>query len=264
MESSLSLKYTDIAGEVGLFLGYGRGSDHGDTAWTSQQRAAIDSCVRSGLRQFYFPPPLDQGGVSYDWSFLKPTTTLTLPSGQDWVDLPDDFGGIEGRLNLTSGTGFYPVQIVGEGSIRQRHAERDGATGRPEYAAVRPKKGTDKQKGQRFQLYFFPGADDDHEVSLTYYILADCLSGDRPYAYGGMMHAETILESCLAIAEQRLDDAASVHSMKFQERLAASISQDRKFKPQLLGYNGDHSDGWTRNRRFWTDPLITFDGVDPS
>lgn len=265
MESTLSLKFTDLTGEVGLFLGYGRGADNGDSAWSSQQTATIEAIVRSGLRQFYFPPPLDDGGSSYDWSFLKPYASLTLASGASTVPLPEDFGGFEGQVSVTSSgsTRPWPVKLYNEGQIVEAYAKTPTASGPPQMAALRPLRGTQDKRGQRYNLYVYPLADQAYTLLFAYYILADALSGTRPYAYGGMAHVETILESCLAIAEQRLDDASTVHSAKFMERLAASISLDRRNKAQTLGYNRDHSDMvdmWDRRGRMgWNG--ITVNGV---
>jgi hypothetical protein len=246
-ESTLSLKLSDLAAEVGLFLGYGRGAEFADVAWSAHQAAAIESIVRSGLRQFYYPPPLDNSGSAYEWSFLKPVADLTLAAAGSVVTLPDDFGGFDGDVTVTTdGAGWCPLQLVGEGLVRQRHAEASTSTGRPQMASVRPVKGTGPTRGQRFELYLWPAADGEYALRAAYYLIPEALTGARPYAYGGAPHVETILESCLAIAEQRLDDASSVHSEKFKERLAASVSHDRRLKPQLLGYNGDRSDrrGW--------------------
>ena len=263
MESTLSLKYSDLAGEVGLFLGFGRGADNGDTPWTTKQQAAIDSCVKSGLRNFYFPPPVEGSQSSYDWSFLKPTRSLPFASGVSTVALPDDFGGFEGPITISSTTASVPwdVPLVGEGSVRQKHAEQPAATGRPVMAAIQPLKGTTQGEGQRFQLALWPLADQAYTLQFAYYILADCLTGSRPYAYGGAAHVETILESCLAIAEQRLDDASSVHTMKFAERLLASISLDRRYKPQRLGQNLDRSD-WREMRSRHCGNGVTLNGIE--
>lgn len=266
MESTLSLRKSDLEAEIGHFLGYGRGADNGGTTWDSYQSGDIDSCLKSGLRSFYFPPVAEGRGDAYDWSFLRPTRTLTLVSGDSTLNLPDDFGGIEGDITMTStaSSAYYPIPVVGEGTVRGRYASLSSTeTGRPELAAVQPIKGTGAAHGQRFQLYVWPIADADYSLSFTYYIHPDALTGNSPYAYGGMAHAETILESCLAIAEQRLDDASAIHSAKFQERLAASIAVDRRLKPQLLGYNGDGSDdyGCWRQRGTLYNDLVTFNGT---
>lgn len=260
MESSLSLKLSDLEAEVGLFLGYGRGEDFDDTPWSDHQAAAIASCVRSGLRQFYFPPPL-QGAV-HEWSFLKPTATLTLASGDTTVDLPDDFGGLEGPLAVFAEDATRPWIVPVTGLVRQ--VTGDGTeTGYPKYAEIEPLKGTGSQRSSRYRLAFWPTADEDYTIKLKYSILPEALTGDRPYAYGGAPHAETILESCLAIAEERLDDMQGVHKAKFAERLLASLHQDRKARPQALGYNADRSDGSARGwrRRRDSDFTVTFDDV---
>lgn len=267
MESSLGLKRSDIEGEVAFFLGFGRGADNGDTAWTSRQTAAIEFCVRSGLRQFYFPPPL--GGPGHDWSFLKPFGSFTLASGEKTAEMPDDFGGLIGMIHITDADDNrpYPVKIYNEGQIKAAYAIAPDASGAPMMAALQIPKKMDKLSSQRARLYFYPEADQAYDFECQYYLLPQALSGDQPYCYGGMAHVETILESCLAIAEQRLDDAQGVHTAKFMERLAASIDLDRRSKAQVLGYNHDRSDGRARYDRRWVHSLetvTTFDGVTPS
>lgn len=267
MESTLALQYQDLMGEVGLFLGWGRGAYFGDTAWDTRQQNIIDRTVASGLRQFYYPPPAQGMTGSYDWSFLKPTALLDFPPGVDLIPLPDDFGGFEGPLTLqTTGSTAQPWRIEwrNEGDIRRMYSLTPSQTGPPIYASETPVKGTVATAGQRFQLLIFPVADMDYTLQCQYYIHPDYLSGAFPYAYGGPAHAETILESCLAIAEERLDDVAKgqgPHGIKFMERLLASISMDRRHKPQKIGRNLDRSDddgrrgnphdwGWSPNNTY--------------
>lgn len=248
-ESSLALQYKDLKAEVGLFLGYGRGAEFSETTWSTAQTTTIDSIVRSGLRQFYWPPPEAPGRPGYDWSFLKPSVQLGLASGATVVTLPDDFGGFEGQIALvSSGQIPCPIPLVGEGLVRQKHAELT-TEGKPQIAAVQPLKGTGTTAGQRFQLYVWPTADAAYTLAFTYYVNPEWLDTAFPYHWGGAMHSETVLESCLAIAEQRLDDRAEVHTAKFRERLAASIQADRKLKPQVLGMNLDRSDGRYYDRK---------------
>lgn len=265
-ESSLSLSFDDLCAEVADFLGYGRGIKFGEKAWTQKQQNNIETSVKSGCRQFYFPPPVGNEPAAYEWSFLRPVGTVSLASGDQSIELPDDFGGFDGPITITTTSGqvCYIIPLVGEGLVRRRYTDDPNSSGQPEIAAVQPIKGTTATKGQRFQLSFFPAANQAYTLEFPYTILADCLSGSRPYAYGGMAHAETILESCLAIAEQRIDDAASIHTAKWMERLAASMSLDRKFKAQALGYNDDRSDGrrgWGRYPRRRDNYSVTFNGV---
>lgn len=278
MESTLSLAVTDLESEIGDFLGYGRGALAGDSAWDVRTQLQITALRNSGLRQFYYPPPPEGQEGSYDWSFLRPFVTLSLPANVDkttppgktsLVSLPDDFGGFEGQIYVSDigGSSYQPVPLVGPGLIQDEFARVPSITGRPKLAALVPIKGTTPTAGQRFALSVFPKSDGAYLVTFQYYVHPDALSGVMPYAYGGMAHAETILESCLAIAEQRRDDAMGVHTAKFMERLSASISHDRRNKPQLLGYNGDRSDQRAMiglgNTRYWQNSPISVNGVIP-
>lgn len=264
-ESTLALSYNDLAGEVGTFLGYGRGVAFGDPAWTTQQQNVIDSCVRSGLRKFYFPEPMEGSSSPYDWSFLKPTVTVDYPVNAQTIPLPDDFGQFEGDLTLFSTTfqSWWTIPRVSEAAVRQQYSTTPLSSGRPLLASLQVLRGTTATQGQRWQLFLFPPADQDYKLQFQYYVLADYLNGAFPYPLGGMAHAETILEACLSVAEQRVDDSMTVHSMAFMERLVASIGLDRRNKPQLLGQNRDRSDEhharWRGDQHGWS--LVTVNGV---
>lgn len=263
-ESTLAVAYRDLRADVAFFLGYGRGEDFGDKKFTKAQENDLAVVLKSGLRQFYNPPPMN--GVVYRWSFLRPVADLTLASGENTVALPDDFAGFEGRITVsgTQSQSFWAVTITGEGRIREMFARLPGASGQPQYAAEQVLKGTNINEGQRRQLFVYPTADGDYTLTVAYYILPDFLSGTKPYAYGGAQHAETLLESCLAIAEQKLDDAMGVHTEKFHERLAASIAADQASKPANLGYNADRSDGregWLNWRQGYLNSQVGYNGT---
>jgi hypothetical protein len=81
-ESSLSIGLPELRQEVGFYLGYGRGVN---TAWTASQLTEIDGYIQSGVRRVYYPPasPMIVNGKAtltsgYEWSWLHPTSTLTL------------------------------------------------------------------------------------------------------------------------------------------------------------------------------------------
>ena len=256
-ESTLNLKKTDLEQKVGRFLGYGDGITK---AWTVNQTAGVRDCVESGLRRFYYPTE------PYSWSFLRPTATISLLSGEQTVTLPDDFGNPEGDITITTtgGQTWWPLQLVGEGQLRNRYSQSPSTTGRPIAVALRPQKGTELLRSQRFEFFFWPIADQDYTLECVYSLLMDALTSTHPYCYGGAAHAETILESCLAVAESRLDDSMTVHALEFQRRMAASIALDRRSKPAHLGYNGDRSDNVRRWNRVNPHYLgrITYNGQE--
>lgn len=264
MESTLSVKRAELAAQTGVFLGYGRGADYGETAWTTKQQGIIDFCVNSGCRQVYFPPVI--GGVIHEWSFLKPIRSLTLLEGASTIDLPDDFSSIDGKIMLsTSGANsFISVEVVGVAAVYARHAAFPDSSGRPVIACQEPMKGTSQNEGQRWQLKTWPSADQDYTVQIRYYLLPNATNGERPYVYGGAAHSETFLASCIAAAELYQDDMRGPRWEYFMERLGASIALDRRAKAQKILYNDDRSDGG-----FWigmNDPngvTVTIDGVTP-
>lgn len=215
------------------------------------------------MHWFYFPPLLN--GVRHDWSFLHPVGSVVLLSGSQTVDLPDDFGGIEGRITVaTDGSRIFgDLEATSETRVRQMYVSSPSMTGRPMQAAVDWMKGTTALRGQRARLYVFPQADADYTLEFGYYILADALTSASPYHYGGMAHADTVRQACRAAAEIKKDNLRPEESGEYQMfiiRLQASVAADQKYKPRNLGYNGDGSD----DRRQMNPHLyrsVTFNGV---
>lgn len=260
MESSLSVDGDYLKSEVGSYLGFGRGTVYGDVAWSTTQEQEIDFIVKEGIRQVN-NPPLVQGEVNtYDWSFLKAVHTIKLESGRRSAPLPDDFGGIEGSVYVSdsSETYYEPIQV---GGVQGKFLQSSDATGKPQNAAVNWRKGTG-HVGQRAELLIFPEADQEYTLTLQYYFLTDYISGASPYPYGGQLHASLYIASCLAVAEQRMNDRRGAQYIVFMERLVASISADRRSKPQVGGYNGDRSDEFYSDRLRRSQGLVTYVGRD--
>lgn len=253
----MSVAYADLRADVGFFLGHGRGVDFGDPVWTVQQEAAINRCVKGGLRKFYH--------CGYDWSFLRPVATLNLASGSRTVEMPDDFGGLEEQVVVAdvSGRRSCALFLTSVSHVRQMETRHPDTSGLPSLCALEPLKDMPPNEGQRHVLRFWPKADQNYQVLVQYYVNPDFLSGTAPYAYGGPQHAQTLLEACLSEAELLLDDTAGVHAAEFQRLLTVSMDIDRRNKPMNLGYNGDRSD-WTAHDRFmnWRRPaVVTWEGV---
>lgn len=267
METGLADTYWDVIGGVGFDLGWGRGPRFGEEEWDDYKTNTLKNIVKRGLRQFYHPPP-DGAGVSHQWSFLSPIGTVTIADGEQAVNLPRDFKGFESEIYITTSSGLVPFAVDVSGAVAAQYAAYPSSTGRPQKFEVRPVKATDRTHGQRFQLAVWPEADDDYTLQFRYSILGEMLSGDLPYAYGGAEHAETILASCLEVAERTIDGIVQgPHWRHWKERLAASISMDRQKRPLSLGYVDDNSDareaGYGGGRRYSDWPIISSNGLTP-
>lgn len=267
-ESTLSLSLTDLEAEVGFFLGWGRGVNFGETAWTTTKQQGITNCVKSGLRAFYFPSPLPSETESYDWSFMRPIRQVLLASQLRYADMPDDFGGLEGDIRLIdSGRRAIPIQITNDQQISQRFFAYPTQTGVPEMVSIQSDGRTSQTKGNRSRLYVFPMADQDYTLEFQYYFLPDSLTVSFPYPHGGTVHAETILAACIAKAELYQDNQLGPMAANFLDQMKKSVSLDRRNKAQTLGYNSDP--GYNRGRfpygyrHYDSVNPITYGGVVP-
>lgn len=72
-ESTLTLALSDLRNAITEAM-FGGNSDYTTLAAAEQSR--VDNILKSGLRQFYQPPAVN--GRVHEWTFLRPTTTLSL------------------------------------------------------------------------------------------------------------------------------------------------------------------------------------------
>lgn len=190
----------------------------------------------------------DTGENSYTIVSVDSATTLTVDSDASGDDgdtftltadgnyrLPDDFGGIEGPLTFTSGTNRPDIEMRGEPQIRQLR-QRGSVTGRPRHGAVRPV-AFDPTLGQRYELMLYPTPNAHYELAYTTNVLPDKLTTTNKYPYGGMIHGNAILESCLAVAEAEANDGEREHRERYKSLLASSVRKDRTMRAaENLGY----------------------------
>jgi len=150
---------------------------------------------------------------------------------------------------------FYPP-ATNRGPLKQTNSalimnmeqnEYVSPIGLPAVFAIEPMDWPDNlsNTAQTFHLRLYPWP----QEKLTLYadvqldIEAHSLLEAAGYPLGGTVHYETILTSCLAIAEEFGDTPSSKYRELFMQRLAASVMADRnQIYPSIFGYNGDASD----------------------
>lgn len=327
MSMNLGLTRSELRGEVGRFLGYGR--DYDD--FHQSEKDDVNAWIRRGLRQFYSPPPIPGSTKSHEWNFLRPTTTLTTVADTASYTLPEETGSIIGNLVFASEQMKAPVELLNYQKFMSAKTTNPSRTGRPMYAAATPVHSTDVSPSTppNWSLEMWPIP--DQAYTLTYRFLAVqqdafdeglvtisgasatlsgtsevwpswsegalisagnyeskvatrtsdtvlTLCGPGPSVTsqkfllqpnvlpGGAQHAETILASCLAIAEEYGETPSTRYRDLFVQRLVSSIAIDGQgYSAENLGQNLDHSDGPAQvNKYRLSDYNVTVNGSLPS
>lgn len=255
-ESSLSVGLPELRKAVAFFLGYGRTPAN----WSAAQLAEITGVVQSGVRRVYYPPAVNAGTLGYEWSWLRPTSTLAVVAGTADYDLPDDFGRLIGAIHYPEAEYSASIAVVSVGRILAMRAQ-SSLSDAPRYAAVNYKS-SDGASGQRQEVMFYPTPSAAWTLSLEYEAYSGALTDANPYPLGGMQLAELYLESCLAVAESRLNDEIGLHAQQFGTLLLDAIARDRKHGARYYGPMGHVESSAEPFRRGWTGSVypITYNG----
>jgi len=223
--------------EVGNYLDL----DPNPAIWDHANYRRIDSIVESGYQRFLHPPSVSDSAASeeegedqeakaeqfiapYVWSFVAKTGEIAATTGEAIYDLPAEFSGGSGDLVIDGGR----IPLVSEDQSRNLLVQNT-ETGTPRYAAIRPKN-HDGSGPQTWELMIYPRPDAGVTMSYRYTVSPQKLSKDRPWPLGGTQHAETLLQSCLAVAESRERREENQQRQLFAQRLRASIELDKKSK----------------------------------
>ncbi len=162
--------------------------------------------------------------------------------------LPATFAGIEGTIAYDSFFGTDPqrsdmtIEVTDITRLRDKFQYLDDRDDKPLAAAVFTTGATGTAgTSHRLQIYPIP----DAAYRLRYVQINEpsaVASGQTPL--GGDLHGETILASCLAIAEHKIfPNSPHRYREQYINRLRASVELDRQaYTTENLGYNGDPSD----------------------
>ena len=178
--------------------------------------------------------------------------------------LPDEHAGFTSDISFSeSDNSYYSIERTSINrilSLRQQNMGQISPSARPLYAAEVPIRASDTRafrtsgnavRGLRYELHVWPGPNGTYTMHATHNELQDTTSMND-YPMGGMAHGETILSSCLAAAELKIEDQKGIHWLNFVERLRASVHRDRvQFTPTKFGYNGDKSDSRGQYSRYY-------------
>src|ERR1022692_3194860 len=168
--ANFAITFDELRTIVAVQQGYGQDM----SGWNANQLYVLNDVVRSGIAQVYFPPPVNGEKVAPDWTFLKPQSTLDLPSGQDQITLPIDFGSFVGPITvLNSASAPRLIQWTNEGKIRQMQQGFPTRTGPPLYACECPLRMNGAPQGQSKALLVYPIPDGEYTLECVYSINPD-------------------------------------------------------------------------------------------
>lgn len=189
--------------------------------------------------------------------------------------LPSAFAGIDGPMTYDTFYGTDPnvadqtIEITSEAKLRDMAQYLEDRDDKPRVAAIF-QTGATGTTGNSARIAFYPIPDGVYRLKYTQINEPANLTSDSQVPLGGALHGETILASCLAIAEQFfIPNSPHGYQASYRRRLAASVELDRQaMRSETLGYNADPSEfasltGFTDARlsRYLHDNRVTINGV---
>ena len=189
--------------------------------------------------------------------------------------LPSAFAGIDGPMTYDTFYGTDPnvadqtIEITSEAKLRDMAQYLEDRDDKPRVAAIF-QTGATGTTGNSARIAFYPIPDAVYRLKYTQINEPANLTTDSQVPLGGALHGETILASCLAIAEQFfIPNSPHGYQASYRRRLAASVELDRQaMRSETLGYNADPSEfasltGFTDARlsRYLHDNRVTINGV---
>lgn len=265
-EPSTSVTKTELERVVAQHAGFAIFDASDEPITTSGRTNQVNYRIEESLK----------GGIGliaesgYDFSWLRPIVLITLLSGANSVDLPEDFNWLVGDVIpyvSTQSRCRFPIRPAGD--VYALESQSPTQTGPPLIGCVDATRGTSANQSNRWQLRVFPKADQDYPLRIQYSLVQNAMSESFPYAYGCGQHPQLLKSACIAAYEMRYDKPNMDCMAVFQQMLQAAVMADKRRKSANAGSNVDHSDdieymyGESRllNRSYGT---ISINGVTPS
>lgn len=233
--------------------------------WSATQTEQVKMVVETGLRNFYSAPTAQGESRPWNWSFLRPTKRMDFTTDKWRYDLPADFAMLTGPILFEPGTGeiYPPIVEVSERQV-MRKLQVSTSAGRPEIAAYRAKDSV-AGEGTRYELILWPPPDDDYEVNVRYQVNPGMLDDETSLPFGGQENMQTVIEACLAAAEQSKGQPG-VHMQLYERALQASVKRDQdKSAPDTMGRLRDTEDRYSHDfsdLRYCDRGIVTYNGVE--
>ena len=228
--------YQTLMSEVGAYLGYGSDS----AGWNESHVIEMDRYIQAGIRQFYRPPAVQGVEPGYEWTFLRPSGTITTVAGTYIYDLPREFSRLVGDMYYDPVVHQGSIVQVGQGQLLAAYQNND-IQHPPRIVATRIKDVGVMLQPQDHEAMLWPVPDAAYVLTFQYEAYTGRIDAVRRFPLGGDKYGETIISSCLAVAEMRANDSRGIHWENFASQLASAIKFDISVGAMHYGYMGDTS-----------------------
>lgn len=166
---------------------------------------------------------------------------FTITGNGDFI-LPDDFGSIEGQFTHSTGSGYADIVVVGHQDLLSLRAASDWS-GLPQWASIWYGD-SDNSTDQKRYVSFHPTPDASYTLSYRYRKLPNLLvDSSNEYPFGCQPFSELIRVSCMAAAEEEVNEVPGVSAARYEQLLSEAIVKDGLMAAQTLGLPRSSWDG---------------------
>ncbi len=245
--ATLDLTYLDLYTKVSEFLGM---AAIGSVPTGTADLALVKDIVHRGYRTYLFPINRTKRKPHF-WSFLKQYHTINTIANQWKYALPQDFNRMLVHPQFGVSTGYYQLRKRDAEYITERRVDSDSSGG-PEYYAISPTS-YEATVGTFYEMWLYPKPSQTYLLQFFYLKNPLKVENTTDVLAGGVLAAEAILESCLAVAEQQQDDTTGFHTQKAEMLVQDLILSDTGDKTESIGKLTDprHTEGWPPERNIW-------------
>lgn len=217
---------------------------------TGDDLTAAQNVVYRAYRRFLYPVSFTEKRT-HIWSWLKKEATLLLEASKDEYLLPQDFDALNRPFMFTMNTGHYGS--ITKTSMAKLMLEKsyNSVSSWPLMCAIYPES-VSQTVDQNKKVIFYPAPSGVYQLNYSYVCEPPKPSAATDIFFGDAITDETLLQVCLAVAEQESDEKIGIQSQLADQQVQALILKDSNDAPDTVGYVKDGNIGNYGNMRDWT------------
>ena len=216
---------------------------------TGDDLTAAQDIVYRAYRRFLYPASFVTK-KTHIWSWLKKEATLILEASKDEYLLPQDFDALNRPFMFTMNTGRYGS--ITKTSMAKLMIEKSYNTinSWPLMCAIYPES-VSKTVDQNKKVIFWPAPTGVYQLNYSYVCEPPKPTAATEVFLGDALTDETLLQVCLAVAEQESDEKIGIQSQLADQQVQALILKDSNDAPDTVGYVRDGNIGNYGSMRDW-------------